>query len=95
MRTRLTNWRTDELGEQFDLILGADILYERLQWEHLDRFWRKHSRPGGSILLGEPGRQTGDMFPDWIASAGWKISGSEQAIAGREKPIRIFRLELE
>jgi SAM-dependent methyltransferase len=62
VRTRRTNWRTDHLGEQFDLIIGADILYERAQWEF-------SSPSGGNASLrrdsapGEPGRQTGDLFP--------------------------------
>src|SRR5262245_66037430 len=53
VRTRQTDWRRDNLGERFDLILGADILYERKQWENLEPFWRAHLAPSGSILLGE------------------------------------------
>ena len=70
IRTRQLNWQTARLDETFDLILGADILYERNQWEFLEPFWRAHLSPAGSILLGEPGRQTGDDFPTWIAVRG-------------------------
>ena len=92
VRTRRLNWRSDRLGEQFDLIIGADILYERPQWESLEPFWRAHLAPGGTVLLGVPGRQTGDLFIDWIAARGWLMRHSEQPVPTRERPIRIFQL---
>ena len=92
VRTRRLDWRTDELAETFDLILGADILYERSQWEFLEPFWRRHLAPYGTVLLGEPGRQTGDLFRDWIESRGWTLRLSEEQVRDRPRPIRIFQL---
>jgi predicted nicotinamide N-methyase len=92
VRTRRTNWRTDDLAETFDLILGADILYERAQWPFLEPFFRRHLAAAGQILLGEPGRPAGDDFPAWIASRAWSITRTDQPVPTREKPIRIFRL---
>jgi len=92
VRTRRLNWRSDRLGERFDLILGADILYERGQWEYLEPFWRAHLAEGGFVLLGEPGRQTGDLFIDWVISRGWVLERFEESVTTRPKPIRLFRL---
>jgi predicted nicotinamide N-methyase len=92
VRTRRLNWRTDRLEEQFDLILGADILYERAQWIHLEPFWRQHLAPGGRVLLGEPGRQTGELFVSWIAEKGWTLQERTQRVPTRETPVRIFEL---
>ena len=92
IRTRRLNWRVDRLNERFDLILGADILYEKLQWEFLEPFWRHHLAQDGAILLGEPGRQTGDLFVNWIATRNWNVELFEERVPTREKPIRIFRL---
>jgi predicted nicotinamide N-methyase len=92
VRVRKLNWQTDNLGERFDVILGADVLYERAQWEHLDRFWRAHLAPEGVVLLGEPGRQSGDLFQEWIGPHGWSLERfSEKANTG--KTIRLFRLQ--
>jgi predicted nicotinamide N-methyase len=92
-RTRRLNWQTDQLEERFDLILGSDILYEIQQWEHLNRFWLHHLATGGLILLGEPGRQTGDQFPDWVLQKGnWRLATPEQQLPGRDRPIRIFEM---
>jgi len=94
VRTHLLNWQTDRLDEQFDLIIGADILYERKQWDFLEPFWRAHLAPGGTVLLGEPGRQTGEMFIDWIAGKGWPLEQHNETVATRATPIRIFELKL-
>lgn len=92
VRTRRLNWQTDTLPERFDLILGADILYERRQWDYLEPFWQRHLAPGGSILLGEPGRQTGDLFGDWITQRPWTLTRLEEPVSTRPRPIRLFQL---
>jgi predicted nicotinamide N-methyase len=92
VRTRRVDWRTDHLGERFKLIVGADILYERKQWDHLDPFWRAHLATGGTVLLGEPGRPTGDAFPEWIRPRGWSLQTVHQPVPTRPRPIRIFLL---
>jgi predicted nicotinamide N-methyase len=91
-QARRLDWRSDRLGQRFDLIIGADVLYDRKQWEYLEPFWREHLKSGGQVLLGEPGRQTGDLFIEWIGSRGWKLARFEQKVATREKAIRLFRL---
>ena len=90
IRTRCVDWRVDSLAERFDLIIGADILYERKQWEHLEPFWRGHLADHGKVILGEPGRPTGDLFPKWIEERGWALNIEEQAVLKRERPIRLF-----
>jgi predicted nicotinamide N-methyase len=92
VRTRQLNWKSDRLEDRFDLILGADVLYERAQWGFLEPFWRYHLKPGGRVLLGEPGRQTGDLFLEWIAAKGWSMQRHAENIPTREKPIRILAL---
>ena len=92
IRTRRMNWQKDRLEERFDLILGADILYEKQQWEFLEPFWRQHLKTDGSVLLGEPGRQTGELFLEWMSSKKWRIEKSEQPVSTRPRPIRLFQL---
>ena len=94
VRTRQLDWQRDRLDERFDLILGADILYERKQWDFLEPFWRAHLQAGGTVLLGEPGRQTGDLFIDWIAARKWSLQQHLETVSTRPRPIRIFELRL-
>jgi predicted nicotinamide N-methyase len=93
VRARRVNWQTDRLGERFDLILGADILYEQSQWEFLNSFWLAHLAHGGVVLLGEPGRATGDRFIEWIAQHGWQIEQSAEPVTASNRQVRIFRLQ--
>ena len=92
VRTRRLDWRQDELPEEFDLILGADILYERAQWEYLEPFWQRHLRHDGTVLLAEPGRQTGDAFERWILSRKWRWTRHEETVTTRIGPIRLLLL---
>jgi len=94
VEVRRLNWQTDRLAEKFEMILGADVLYERAQWEFLDAFWKAHLIDRGNVVLAEPGRQSGDQFIDWIASRGWLLERREQAVQSRGKTIRIFKLSL-
>jgi predicted nicotinamide N-methyase len=89
---RRTNWQRDSLGRRFDVIVGADILYDRTQWQHLEPFWRAHLTDDGFVLVGEPGRPTGGMFLDWLKDKGWTLAESEQPVPTRDRPIRIFQL---
>lgn len=92
VRGRQLDWRTARLPWRFDVILGADILYERSQWEFLEPFWRAHLAPGGLVLLGEPGRQTGHMFVDWIGSYPWNVRHHSENVETRSTPIRLLEL---
>jgi predicted nicotinamide N-methyase len=94
VRARRADWRKDDLGERFGLILGADILYERKQWDHLEPFWRRHLGAGGAVLLGEPGRKTGELFVEWIRGCGWMLEELAEPVETRPRPIRLFRLTL-
>ncbi len=92
-RTRQLDWRRDPIKRRFDLIIGADILYERAQWYFLEPFWRAHLADGGTVVLGEPGRQTGDAFIPWVRERGWRVRETQEAVPTRERPIRLLILD--
>jgi predicted nicotinamide N-methyase len=92
VRTRRLNWRIDRLDQRFDLIVGADVLYDRTQWDFLEPFFGAHLRAGGIILLAEPGRQTGDHFPEWISKRGWTVAERHEPLTTRARPLRVFQL---
>ena len=93
-RMRKVNWQSDRLNERFDLILGADIVYDRSQWQFLEPFFGAHLAPGGGILLGEPGRSSGEEFEAWIAARGWQMHRFTQPLASvASNSIRLLELE--
>ena len=92
---RRVDWQQDDLRQRFDLILGSDVLYDKTQWEYLDAFFRRHVGEKGRVVLGEPGRQTGDNFIGWIQERGWSLHHDVQCVPSRTVPIRLFVLTLE
>ena len=93
-RARRVNWQRDELGDRFDTILGADVVYDRSQRPFLDAFWKRHLADGGRVVIAEPGRATGVEFIDFVGERGWTLIEHAQPIPTRERPIRVFELML-
>jgi predicted nicotinamide N-methyase len=91
-RVRRIDWQTDRLRESFDLIVGSDVLYERAQWDFIEPFLRHHLKPGGQVVIGEPGRLRAEEFPAWITSRGWSLSTDAQSVVGRPTPINVLTL---
>lgn len=57
------NWREDiNHVDQFDVVLGSDVLYESKHPEEVARGLLKFVRPGGTILLSDPGRAYVQQF---------------------------------
>lgn len=92
VEARRVDWQRDDLGRTFDLIVGSDVLYDRTQWTFLDTFFRTHLAPQGTVLLGEPGRMSGELFVPWIRGNGWTFHETKQTVPTRTAPIRLFEL---
>src|SRR3954470_24446878 len=75
LATALLSWdASDELlagGDPYDLVLAADVLYERssvaLLLELLPRL-------GDEVLLADPGRPAADAFLERAGDGGWAVS---------------------
>jgi predicted nicotinamide N-methyase len=87
------DWRENqELGQRFDLILGSDILYAREDIPCLDRFWRRHLRESGTVLLSEPCRLlTGDLLP-LVTAAGWRAAQRTVQVDSSGERVNIIAL---
>lgn len=69
---RLADWRRfPDLGS-FDLILGADILYEPQVHPDLARVLERHLEPSGRAVLADPGRMGAERFLAAAEARGWR-----------------------
>jgi hypothetical protein len=59
---------TDALGEVFDLILAAEVLYDVATWAPLSRFLAAHLRPDGVAILADAHRTQTAGFYDALAA---------------------------
>jgi predicted nicotinamide N-methyase len=82
------DWQADALPGAFDLIVGADVLYDLDQWPHIEAFARRRLAPGGVLLLGEPGRPKAELIAEWLEARGWTVSASRAQ--GGDKDVRIY-----
>ncbi len=88
----LVDWTNDDLGRKFDLILGADIIYDSATLAELSVFFRKHTNAGSRILLSEPSRAMTNDLIKTICGLGWRSSQKVGQVSGVETRIRFFEL---
>ncbi|MDA0660686.1 MAG: methyltransferase domain-containing protein [Planctomycetota bacterium] len=66
-RGEVLDWREPRQDLAADVVLAADVAYESRALEPLVRAFRALTRPGGRILLVEPGRKVAQGFATQIA----------------------------
>lgn len=69
----LLDWRDPGPLRQYDVIAGADILYERRNFDPLLALFRSALNPGGAVMLTDPGRSTGGDFLAAAESSGFTV----------------------
>jgi len=73
IETFLADWRTWRHLPRYDLILGADILYDATLHFYLEAIFRKNLLPSGWLLLADPGRPQALDFAIQLEAHGWHI----------------------
>lgn len=73
LTTRYVDWRAlpDDLG-LFDVVCAADVLYEREYAVLVTETIRRTLRPGGLVLIADPGRAALEPFREEAATRGLK-----------------------
>ncbi len=91
---RRMDWRNAEIPERFDIIMGADIAYERRNFEPLLCLVRRLLRPGGSFLLSDPDREIGRDFIRLAGSEGFSVRGHPVRVNHRGRDLTVILSEL-
>jgi predicted nicotinamide N-methyase len=76
----VADWRTWMHNTQYDVILGADILYERAMHPHLVPIFRQNLAPGGCLLLADPSRPQALDFVAALETQGWQFAITMQTV---------------
>jgi predicted nicotinamide N-methyase len=77
----LADWTAWAHPVQYDLILGADILYERAMHPYLAPIFARNLAPGGRLLLADPSRPQALTFVADLEKQGWHFEITMQTIA--------------
>lgn len=92
---RLEDWTNWDDTQQYDLILGSDILYAIDMHEHLRRIFESNLAPEGTILLSDPFRGGSLRLLEALEKNNWSVEFSKWTI-GQEtatsRSIAVYRL---
>ena len=76
----LADWRNWEHRLRYDLIIGADILYERAMHQHLVPIFHTNLAPNGTLVLTDPSRPQALELIAALERAGWQVDIEMQSI---------------
>jgi predicted nicotinamide N-methyase len=68
------DWRRWSLAQRFTLAVGGDITYDRSFHDALLNALRRSLLPGGTVLLADPGRPSGEQFAQRLRAARWRVT---------------------
>jgi predicted nicotinamide N-methyase len=92
LRTRILDWhtpRTQGLG-YFDLVLVADVLYERRNVAALAALILTLLAPGGEVLLADPRRKNTPEFLGKMQERGFGFSTEECLVPSDDRTVTVF-----
>jgi predicted nicotinamide N-methyase len=84
------DWLAWSLRGQFDLILAADVLYERVLHAPLKAIFEENLAPRGEVWIADPGRPLALDFAAHMEAAGWRVA--METLPGGERPLYLYRL---
>jgi predicted nicotinamide N-methyase len=73
-----TDWRDPNT---YDLVIGADILYEPALYGDILSVLERTVRPGGQAILTDPARTHAGRFVEDLKSAGWTVDVEARRVA--------------
>jgi predicted nicotinamide N-methyase len=89
------DWRTTGGDATYDLVIGADIVYERVNFPPILSLLRRAVRPGGVVLIADPDRSLGRDFLREAGENGFHVTSrrSREEHGGRTTNVVISELK--
>lgn len=76
----LTDWTQWQDERLYDVIIGADVLYDRIAFAPLLAVFARNLAPDGDILLTDPGRVDTPSFVTQAVDAGWHVTRQRRTV---------------
>ena len=98
LETLLLDWRSTPDGlEPFDLVIAADVLYEKRNAEALAVLLPRIIAPDGRALFADPGRTYVETFRQLLEARGWRMEETGRRsvpgpVEGRDVSIRLLSI---
>jgi predicted nicotinamide N-methyase len=90
--TALLDWRTPDIGgwRTFDLVLAADVLYERKNAAALAVLVPKLLAPGGEARFADPRRDEAPVFLEAMEGNGFEDTVDEVTVEQGTKKVKVL-----
>lgn len=92
LRAAAADWRAWPFQERFDLLVGSDVTYEPAAFEALLQVLDLALKPGGEVLLSDPGRLMTTVFQQKAIAEGWSWEMTPLPRIGTQ-PVFLYRLQ--
>ena len=92
---RQLDWRQPDPALAADVILASDVAYELRAHAPLEAAFRTLLRPGGRILLSEPGRPQGQAWLSSLSDKGFRVGVRTEAVTYQGHPYRIHLYDIQ
>ncbi len=90
-RSSLLDWRDPEVEGTFDVILGADIIYEEVSHAPILALLDRSLAPGGFACIADPGRRTAPLFTSLAASRGYAVEEHASTVRLHDQDVAVNR----
>lgn len=84
-RTLLGDWNGWLDDTHYDVVIGADVLYEREVFPAVASILNRNVGPGGLAVLADPGRPQTPEMVELLQTAGWRV-GLQRRIVSALQP---------
>jgi predicted nicotinamide N-methyase len=93
-RFQLLDWRSEVRTRPMDLIIGADVIYERRNFIPILQFLRRNLRAGAKAVFTDPDRTTGMSFFAFAEREGFAVTVESRVLnrGGRARTILLGEL---
>ena len=81
IRFEVADWHDWRVSGQFDLVIGADVIYDTGDYEALAALFARIIRPGGRVLMTDPNRQQTIALLTLLEDVGWTFTIEQRRTA--------------
>lgn len=100
VRQMVGDWHKWDSDETYDLVIGADMIYDTADYETLVALFTKLMKPGGRVLLTDPNRLQTVALTTLLEDAGWQITITQHetadvthGMAGSQVKVQLIELK--
>lgn len=92
LEQRVADWTAWSETEQFDLIVGSDILYAKELHPSLRAILEGNLAPGGVAVIADPARPSSLGFLDALEGSGWRVAFDKWNLGEPPRPVGVYTL---